>query len=432
MPPLTPVQSLLARAARTESGAAENAAAALARVNSNAGRNSYLAVDPDWTLDQACLQTPRRFRIAKKPPLFGLPVSLKDCFNLEGFRTSGGVKFYEQHKEVEYSDSAIATRLKRAGAVIVGKTHMQQIEYGITGENPDYGDCLQPGRPDRLTGGSSSGAAASILEGSAAFAVGTDTGGSIRVPAALCGLAGYRASLGLGDWRGGMHLAPSFDTIGCLFRDLRDALLLGGILVDLPSAPERPREHEPRQIGYLDNSMIDQCDPASAAGYRWWLDRLRQSGAVLTAVHPDCWQEALDVFVPLQASEAAHIYKGDFQHFDPSIAARLEDGEAMSPNEVAQWRREVDRVRRRVRSMMSEFDFFIAPVTPVSVLAAGADQSPNRSRILRHTCPISVAGLPAVVLPSPDCGVQLIASHNRDHNLLRFAVELGEQLAREN
>jgi Asp-tRNA(Asn)/Glu-tRNA(Gln) amidotransferase A subunit family amidase len=114
----------------------------------------------------------------------------------------------------------VAARLRQAGAVIMGKTHLHQLAYGITGENSEYGDCVQPENPQALTGGSSSGSAASVQEGSAVAAIGTDTGGSIRVPAALCGLAGYRSSLGLGGaqaWEGGLHLAVSFDTLGWLF-----------------------------------------------------------------------------------------------------------------------------------------------------------------------------------------------------------------------
>ena len=118
---------------------------------------------------------------------------------------------------------------------------MQMLAYGITGENRDYGDCVQPADPTSLTGGSSSGSAAAIQEGSAVAAIGTDTGGSIRAPAALCGLAGYRASLGLGDWRGGAHLAESFDTIGWLCRDLRDLPRLAQALFTLPQPPTSPK-----------------------------------------------------------------------------------------------------------------------------------------------------------------------------------------------
>src|SRR5271170_2915464 len=204
---------------------------ALAHINGNASRNSYLTVDETWTRNQAALlaaQTPNA------RPLFGLPIALKDCFDLEGFVTSAGSGFYARHNPAAIADSWVAARLKAAGALITGKTHMQMLAYGITGENRDYGDCFQPADATSLTGGSSSGSAASIQEGSAVAALGTDTGGSIRAPAALCGLAGYRASFGLGDWRGGAHLAESFDTIGWLCRDLRDLPRLAQALFTLP------------------------------------------------------------------------------------------------------------------------------------------------------------------------------------------------------
>src|SRR5271170_284366 len=208
------------------------AAAALTRVNGSASRNTYLALDPTWTRDQA-----RRLAVQgpdAEKPLCGLPVALKDCFDLEGFVTSCGSRFYAHHNTVATRDSWVVSRLKSAGAVITGKTHMQMLAYGITGENRDYGECIQPADATSLTGGSSSGSAAAIQEGSAVAAIGTDTGGSIRAPAALCGLVGYRATLGIGDWRGGAHLAQSFDTIGWLCHDLRDLPLLAKGLFTLP------------------------------------------------------------------------------------------------------------------------------------------------------------------------------------------------------
>ena len=197
----------------------------LARANSNGGRNVYLGLDRAQALRDAEMLS-QRFSAASQPLLYGLPISLKDCFDLSGFVTTCGSKFYAGRNGVAGEDSAVAARLRAQGAVIVGKTHMHPLAYGITGENPEYGDCLQPCDAQRLTGGSSSGAAASVQERSAVAAIGTDTGGSIRVPAALCGLAGYRASIELaqarGLWRGGMHLSQTFDTLGWLFRDLRD------------------------------------------------------------------------------------------------------------------------------------------------------------------------------------------------------------------
>src|SRR5271156_5209242 len=213
------LRAVLARLATGEVTPREVTEQALARANSNAGKNVYIALNVEQALREA-EELPARFPGAAKPALYGLPVSLKDLFDLQGFPTSSGSRFYAERHGVALEDSAVAARLRAQGAVIVGKTHLHQLAYGITGGNPDYGDCVQPGAPQWLTGGSSSGAAASVMEGSALAAIGTDTGGSIRVPAALCGLTGYRASIGFADWTGTAHLAPSFDTMGWLFRDL--------------------------------------------------------------------------------------------------------------------------------------------------------------------------------------------------------------------
>src|ERR1019366_3793152 len=212
----------------------ELARRALAQSNRNQDRNTYLWQNETWTLAEAA----RAEAIPRGPggpfgdghgPLWGLPISVKDLFDLAGAPTSCGVRFYRDLHGPAAQDSWLVEKLRAAGAVIIGKTHLHPLAYGITGENPEFGDCVQPADPDSLTGGSSSGAAASVLEGSAVAAIGTDTGGAIRVPAALCGLAGYRASLSRGDWRGAAHLAPSFDTFGWLFRDLEDAPLLASL-----------------------------------------------------------------------------------------------------------------------------------------------------------------------------------------------------------
>src|ERR1700691_3346553 len=221
---LTPLQKAL-----SASEPALHAQEALARANSNAGRNVYLSLDRERVLAEAEALTARFPDPAQRPRLFGVPIGVKDCFAVAGYPTTCGSHFYADKNGIAAADSAVAARLRQAGAVIMGKTHLHQLAYGITGENSEYGDCVQPRDAALLTGGSSSGSAASVMEGSAMAAIGTDTGGSIRVPAALCGLAGYRASHGRGNWRGGAHLAQSFDTFGWLFRDLEDGPLLGSI-----------------------------------------------------------------------------------------------------------------------------------------------------------------------------------------------------------
>ncbi|MFZ0882073.1 MAG: amidase, partial [Candidatus Acidiferrales bacterium] len=262
--PVQEFREALARGDITPRSAAEQA---LARANSNARRNVYLSLDADAVLREADA-LPHKFASMPKPPLYGFPIALKDCFDLAGYPTTGGSRFYADRNGIAREDGAVATRLRALGATIIGKTHLHQLAYGITGENPDYGDCVQPDDAHRLTGGSSSGSAASVQEGSAVAAIGTDTGGSVRAPAALCGLAGYRASIELahqlGLWRGGMPLAPSFDTLGWLFRDLRDAPLLGGALFGL-SVPLAAETNV--RIGCVADDFLQDCEPIVLAGF---------------------------------------------------------------------------------------------------------------------------------------------------------------------
>src|ERR1700719_202272 len=263
---ISPLESLRAEILNGSTLPRELAERALEKANQNAGRNVYISRDENWTLGEADRVRKEfsagEFASSEKPPLYGLPISLKDCFDLEGFRTTAGTRFYAGKNQPVPEDSAVTKRLRAQGAVITGKTNLHPLAYGITGENPDFGDCLQPADANLLTGGSTSGGAASVQEGSAVAAIGTDTGGSIRVPAALCGLAGYRASIGLaherGLWRGGVHLADSFDTLGWLFRDLRDAPLLAAALfeLDVPSAAETTV-----RIGVVAREFLADCEP---------------------------------------------------------------------------------------------------------------------------------------------------------------------------
>jgi aspartyl-tRNA(Asn)/glutamyl-tRNA(Gln) amidotransferase subunit A len=429
MPPRpSPIAALLAAYKSGETNPTAKARIAFSRANGNVSRNTYLAMDPDWTLGEARRQLKRATSGDQPLPLSGLPVSLKDCFDLTGFPTSSGSKFYAANKPTASADSWVAARLRRAGAVIVGKTHLHQLAYGITGENRDYGDCLQPADSSLLTGGSSSGAAASLQEGSALAAIGTDTGGSVRAPAALCGLAGYRASLGIGDWMGGYHLAQSFDTVGWLCRDLRDLPLLAESLFDLPL--ENPTPPTIR-IGVLTGPLLETCETDVRHALADWQDRLHRASAQLEPFCPPFWSEAWDIYAPLQAHEAAQLHAGFFHEFDPTIAARLAWGASLSESEVQKLRRRHAAFRSQHAHLFRQFDFLLAPVSPTSRLLAGADHTESRARILRLTTPASLGGNPAVVLPSPECGVQLIAAHNNDRRLLHFAGMLGDLLASE-
>lgn len=430
---LTPLQRLQAELASGATEPVAVATAALARANSNAGKNVYVAMNEDWSLAEAASFSVR-FPAGARPPLFGVPMAVKDCFDIAGFPTSCGSRFYAAHNGIAAKDSAVVARLRSMGAVITGKTHLHQLAYGITGENRDYGDCAQPRNADWLTGGSSSGSSAAVQEGSAIAAIGTDTGGSIRVPAALCGLVGYRSSWGVGSnagadfWQGGGHLAPSFDTIGWLFRDLRDGPALAQALfgIETLSATAHSPANQSVQIGAVGTEFLTDCEPPVLDSFDATKQDLLQRGAEISLFATDFWTEAMEIFAGIQAHEAAALHRGHFEQFEPAIAERLAWGKSLNTQYVEGLRKRHDQFRTRMDELFHRFDFLIAPCAPMSVLQVGADHSETRKSILRYTCPISLAGMPVVTLPGPGgAGVQLIAARGQDARLLAYAAMLG-------
>jgi aspartyl-tRNA(Asn)/glutamyl-tRNA(Gln) amidotransferase subunit A len=408
------------------------AAGALDRASSNAGRNVYLEVQRDAVMAEAA-GLPARFSGPSKnwPQLFGAPISIKDCFDVRGYRTSCGSSFYNLLHGIASADSEVVRRVRQAGAVITGKTHLHQLAYGITGENRDYGDCVQPGNAAALTGGSSSGAAASVIEGSALAAIGTDTGGSIRVPAALCGLSGYRSSLRLDDeelWKGSYHLAQSFDTVGWLFRDLRDGPQLAKALLGIECLSETGRTV---RIGMVDEDFLLDCEPRVMRAFEKWQERLRAADAEISRFGTTFWSGALEIFASIQAHEAAAIHRGNFENFEPAIAERLAWGESITSEQLIRLRAAHLEFRAKMDDLFGRYDFLICPCAPLSVLAAGVDHAPTRSRILRYTVPASLGGNPVVALPADGGGVQLIGARDADSILLSFAAKLGKDLASE-
>jgi len=399
---------------------------ALARANANPGHNTYLWQNPAWTLAEAARAEtiPRGIGgpfADGRAALWGLPISVKDCFDLAGAPTTCGVHFYRELHGLATNDSWLVEQLRLAGAVITGKTHLHPLAYGITGENPDFGDCLQPANPVSLTGGSSSGAAASVQEGSAVAAIGTDTGGSVRAPAALCGLAGYRASLGRGDWRGAGHLAQSFDTLGWLFRDLEDAPLLASLFAPKQSDPPAQLTH----FAVVHHVFLHDCEPEIVASLRTTVRELEALGLHPTTINIDWWADSFQIFAPIQAWEAARIHAGHFDQFEPSIRERLEWGARITSDEISALRQRHAIFRTRIDELLATHHLILLPAIPVGRLAAGADHSQTRGRLLRYTTPFSLAGVPVVTIPCPIGGMQLAAARGNDESLVHLAAQLG-------
>jgi Asp-tRNA(Asn)/Glu-tRNA(Gln) amidotransferase A subunit family amidase len=411
--PITDVRQKLLEGEVT---ARELATIALEQANSSPAKNTYLSLDEADIERQLSASSP----VTDKAQLLGgIPISVKDCFDVRGYRTSVGSKYYFDASDIKTQDSELVQRLRDVGATITGKSHLQQLAYGLTGESSDFGNCVQLDRPNLLTGGSSSGAAASVLEGSAMAAIGTDTGGSIRFPSSLCSLFGYRASLGVGSWVGGFHLAESFDTIGFLFRHLKDAQLLGEAILDIPN---EPHAGEPVRIGLPDPTFYSDAEPKIIAGLHKWQEHFSECefGTFAGSV----FAESLDIFRPIQAHEAAGYHAGHFDEFEKPIADRLRWGSSLPDDEIKELRRRRLAFNQRIGALFDQFDFLLLPAAPVSSLENGADHAPMREKVLRYTTPGSVAGLPCLALPNETGGCQLLAPSRADAKLLAFASRL--------
>ncbi len=450
MPP-SPLQQLQQSLREATTTPHQIAANSLAHSNTNANHNVYLAQNPaDLAAQAASLEA---LDPAQRPALYSIPISLKDCFDLRGYITTCGSRFYADHTPPATQDSWVAAQLKKSGALITGKTHLHQLAYGITGENPDFGDSLQPPSledpaPTRLTGGSSSGAVASVQENSALAAIGTDTGGSIRVPAALGGLAGFRASIDLAAqipthpeiWQGGVHLAPSFDTLGILFRDLRDGPALATAIFSLAQPTQLVRN--PR-IATVPTAFLYDAEPEVLSAYTAQQRTLRTAGATLHPIDIAFWSDAVDIMAPLQAREAAIIQRQnlaaiapkntpDFSVFEPAIAQRLAWGESITPAEIAALRQRHAAFRTRMDDIFAQHDLLMLPCAPFRQLRAHADHTQTRPKLLRYTAPISLSGTPTVTIPHSatadskfrGAGMQLTAPRGHDAALLAYAATL--------
>ncbi len=434
--PLAELQEKLRSGAESPSSVAREF---MARANGNASRNTYLWLDEAAVVTQAA-ELERRFAgAAVRPPLYGVSVSLKDCFDLAGTVTTAGTRFYAERSGVAPRDSAVAERLRMAGMLIVGKTHMHGLAYGITGENPDFGDCVQPRDATLLTGGSSSGAAASVQEGSALVAIGTDTGGSVRVPAALCGLVGYRTSHKLafegatnGLWAGGVHLSETFDTVGIFVRDPRDAAPVAEGLFGVAATKISGKV----RVGCVAGEFLEDCESEVMDSLGRWREQMVEAGAEVEDFDAAWWEGAQEVFAGVQASEAAVLHRGHYDAFEPLVAQRLEWGAGLSQEEVATLRSRMAVFGERLLSLFERYDFVMLPCAPVRRLQAGQDQGGARGKILKYTTPFSLAGLPALSLPGEiiggafGSGVQVGARPGDDARLLAWGQALGERLAR--
>ncbi|MFH1496549.1 MAG: amidase [Verrucomicrobiota bacterium] len=342
--------------------------------------------------------------------LAGIPFVVKDVFDVASWPTRAGSTFLNQVRPTPKDDGALVARLRETGAILAGKTHLHEFAYGITGENPHHGDVEHPRFPGRTSGGSSSGSAAAVAAGVVPLAFGTDTAGSIRVPAAFCGLFGFRMTPHHPWIADAFPLAPSFDTAGWFTANAGDmATTLATLLGSKPTG-RKPRG---AWLPFAD------VDPALDAA---------QTQAALTMAEPmestlavrlrEVFAEAPAIFNALRAPEAwaVHAAWADKwkSSYDPVVWARVDAGHHVTAEAMSAARVALERLQSTLDEVWQTYDFLVLPATPCVAPTKAECTQATRDRIFRLTTPVSVAGLPALTVPVmlPDgfsTGLQIVA-----------------------
>jgi amidase/aspartyl-tRNA(Asn)/glutamyl-tRNA(Gln) amidotransferase subunit A len=366
-----------------------------------------------------------RFAAADRQAPFGaIPYFTKDLFDVASEPTRAGSTFLPEVRPTPTRDSALGQRLASLGAVLAGKTHLHEFAYGLTGENPHYGDCEHPHFPGRTTGGSSSGSAALVSAGVVPFATGTDTGGSVRVPAAFCGIYGFRLTPRDAWISDAFPLAPTFDTAGWFTRtaaDMRHAL---GALIGW-----RESNREPRGV-YLEPPGLDEevalaCHDAATT---------RFAPSAPADIQHDllhAFAESSFAYAVIQSAEAHAIHhkwmKPFKSRYDPAVWARLDRGHRWTDEQRTRAQTILTAVRLKWSQVFLSFDFLVVPAAPCAALTKADCNQANRDRLLAVTAPGSLAGLPILTVPVPlpsglTAGLQIVVNHPQSP-VLPWALE---------
>jgi amidase len=376
---------------------------------------------------------------AARGPLAGLGFAVKDIFDIAGYVTGcGNPDWFRTHAPARET-APVVLQLVDAGARMVGKTITEELAYSLQGENVHYGTPVNPACPDRIPGGSSSGSASAVAGGAADFALGSDTGGSVRVPAALCGIYGIRPSHGRISLAGVMPLAPSFDTVGWFARDAGMLKRVGEVLLGPDPAEVAPRRLYLMADGFAlaDEPVREALEPALAA-----LEGMLGKAEPVAPGEGEGGLEALMLrFRTLQAREiwAQHgaWIEATKPRFGPEIAARFAWAKTAASAEPGDEALRRERFSLRMARLLAGGGVLALPTAPAPAplkgLAGEATQR-FRDRTLSLTCVAGMARLPQVSLPAgraEGCpvGISLVMARGLDGALLTLAERLAAALA---
>ena len=349
--------------------------------------------------------------------LDGIPIAVKDMYDTKGIRTTAGSRFFADN--IPQEDAFAVQKIKKAGAQIIGKTNTHEIALGVTNNNPHYGACKNPWDITRTPGGSSGGSAVAVATGMALAALGTDTGGSIRIPAALCGVVGLKPTYGRVSLRGILPLSWNLDHAGPITRKVEDAALVLQVMggydeLDPTSVKTLPGDYsshlkdsmKERKIALAVGGFIEEADQEILEAVCNAAQVLAKEGALITEVNVDFLREAAIANGLMTQADGAAFHRERLKEhpdwFGADVRQRLEMGAALTSSEYALARRTQAEVKRQCEVLLNLYDILILPTTPIPApLFEGEDAVQRARQLTRFTAPFNLTGLPALTVP---CG----------------------------
>ncbi|WP_018898121.1 amidase [Rhizobium sp. 2MFCol3.1] len=370
-------------------------------------------------------------------PLHGMPIAVKANVDVAGETMTAGSKVLA--KNVASSDAEVARRLKQAGAIIIGATNMHEFAWGGTTNNPHFGPCRNPWDRDRIPAGSSGGSAAAVAAGSAIAALGTDTGGSVRLPASMNGITGLRPGVGRISTKGVFPLAWSMDTVGPMARGADDCALLFSVLSG-DAGRRRPAVESLRglRVGVIENYSFDRLQPDIEAAFRAMLETLEKLGASIRPIGLHGLDVAVDAQVIVDAAEPSAVHasllKDNANDYGEDVRILLHAGMSFTAIEYIQAQRYRTHLRDQLDRHFETVDVILTPTLPFTapligqetVMIGDAEESTLTGN-MRFTCIPSLAALPALSFPigfdrdTLPIGAQIMGPADAEFQLLSIA-----------
>jgi aspartyl-tRNA(Asn)/glutamyl-tRNA(Gln) amidotransferase subunit A len=423
---------LLAAYAASEATPEDALAACVRRIDDRDGTLGAFVLRTDEQARAAAAESTRRWKRGEARPLEGVPFGVKDIVATAGVTTSGGSLRYRDWVPAEHA--VVVQRLLDAGAVLTGKLATPEFAFG------DARDGHRPANPwnaDHWTGGSSSGSAVALAAGMVPLAVGTDTGGSIRVPASYCGVSGLKPTIGRVPTAGVMQVSWTLDHTGPMARSVRDLALAFGVMA--ATEMRVPVRDHPLRVGIPGDWYLDDTDPEVLAAMHAVADRLRDSGASVETVATPHGALAGDVAYAITVTEFALVHSDWRDHVDEytaTAAHRLRVGSAISASDYAQAFRKAELVCSDFDAAFERVDVILSPATPTPAprIAPPADPMFDAGdrmwldHVARNFLVHNVTGLPAVVVRSGlsrsglPLGVQFVGRRDDESRLIAVAA----------